>query len=156
MLIDRLLVIALAGLAGCAAGPSKEEMAKELAGFELPSRPKPGEAVVYVVRPSEQARQFRLDIYVEGAEAHRPRAITSGVYYAAIPLEPGTHRVCASVQRPTRFDGPACRPVALKAGDVGFLEIDLSFDRGGWVYTLNAIDEAEGKFKVKRIQEARR
>lgn len=156
MFVYRVLAIAMLGLAGCATGPSKEEIAKELAGYELPNRPKPGEAVLYVVRPSEQARQFRLDVCVDGAEAHRPRAITSGVYYAAIPLEPGTHRVCASVYRPTRFDGPACRPVALMAGEVGFVEIDLIFERGGWNYFLNAIDEQDGKLKVKRIQEAHR
>lgn len=156
MPVYRFLAIAMFGLAGCATGPSKEEIAKELAGYELPSRPKPGEAVLYVVRPTEQARQFRIDIYVDGAEAHRPRAITSGVYYAALTLEPGTHRVCASVYRPTRFDGPACRAVELKAGETGFVEIDLMFERGGWSYFLSAIDAQDGTLKVKRIQDARR
>lgn len=152
----RVLGIAMVGLAGCAVGPSKEDVAKELAGFELPTKAKPGEAVVYVVRPSEQARQFRLDIYLDGAEAHRPRAITSGVYYAAIPLGPGTHRVCASISRPKRFDGPACRSVSLEAGDVRFVEIELTFERGGWSYFLSVIDEQDGMLKVKRIQDAHR
>jgi hypothetical protein len=149
-------LISIFVLAGCATGPSKEEIAKELTGFELPNKPRPGEALLYVVRPSEQARMFRLDVYVEGPNAHQPKATTSGVYYAAIPLPPGYQRLCASEYRPTTFDGPACRTVDLKAGQVSFVEIELFFERGGWRYYLSTLDEEDGKLKVKRIQDAHR
>jgi hypothetical protein len=51
-------------LAGCT-GVSRQDMLRETEGFSLPASPRPGKAMIYVVRPSGTGALIRFNVFVE-------------------------------------------------------------------------------------------
>ena len=139
------MVIA-AALTGCASLPSPEVMKAEAASFTLPKQPEPGKAIVYVVRPSSVGGLVRFNVFVDDQEAASEMGFTRSSQYIYFNLQPGEHKIYS------KAENWAEENVSVKAGDIVYIQQDVSM---GIIMARNSvarIDQDQGKYQVKVLK----
>jgi hypothetical protein len=140
-----LALLAIAVLAGCATPPSADQMKAQIAGFELPKKPDPGKAMVYVVRPSGLGGLIRFNVFVDDQEAASEMGFTRGSQYIYFHVTPGEHKIFS------KAENWADVTISANAGDIVFVHQDPSM---GILMARNSvakIEEVEGKYYVKTL-----
>jgi hypothetical protein len=127
-------------LTGCASLPSPDAMKAEVANFQLPKLPEAGKAIVYVVRPSPMGGLVRFNVFLDDQEAQSEMGHTRASQYIYFNVTPGDHKVYS------KAENWAESLVAVKAGDVIFIEQQLSM---GIIMARNSLlrlEEIPGKY----------
>ena len=127
-------------------GPSQEEIKSDIAGYALPSQPKSGKAIVYVVRPGILNAHIPFRVYVDNIKRDSARGTTLGKQYIYFDLEPGTHTIISQAENQAKVT------VEAKPGDIIFIE---QVAKPGAVASRNkatTIENDEGTYQVKRLK----
>jgi len=144
--ISLLLVGAAAVVSGCATAPSPEMMKQEIATFQVPKLPGPGQAMVYVVRPYSEGTLIRFNVFVDNQEAASEVGYTRGNQYIYFSLSPGNHKIYS------KAENWADAGVSVKAGDIVYIKQEPSM---GFIMARNTIykiEDYEGKYYVKTLE----
>lgn len=144
----RLALVSIAaasiGLVGCASLPSPEAMKAEIAGFQLPKQPEPGQAMVYVVRPSSMGTLVRFNVFLDDKEAASEMGYTRGSQYIYFSVQPGDRRIYS------KAENWAEQLVNVKAGDVIFIQQDVQMGVIMARNSLMTLDPVTGAYQVKK------
>lgn len=137
--------LALTLLTGCASLPSPDAMKAEVANFQLPKLPEAGKAIVYVVRPSPMGGLVRFNVFLDDQEAQSEMGYTRASQYIYFNVTPGDHKVYS------KAENWAEALVSVKAGDVIFIEQELSVGIIMARNNLLKLEEIPGKYHVKKL-----
>ncbi len=138
-----LAVVLFALAAGCATLPSKEEMALDISGYELPKQPEADSALIYVVRPSGLGPIVRFNVFLDDKEDASEMGYTRGSQYVYFFVTPGIHTIYSKAENWANIS------VKVKPRDVIFIKQTPSI---GFIMARNSLDlvqETEGKYDVK-------
>lgn len=135
----------LAVMAGCASLPSPEVMQKETASFKLPKMPAPGQAMVYVVRPSRMGGFVRFNVFVDDKEVDSEMGYTRGGQYIYFNVAPGDYTVYS------KAENWAETTVTAKADEVVFIQQEATTGIIMSRNTIAKIDSLQGKYQVKNL-----
>ena len=127
-------------------GPTPQEMRSDIAGYTLPSLPKSGKAIVYVVRPAALGGFIPFKVFVDNKERGSAKGTTLGKQYIYFDVEPGTRKILS------RAENTADISVVARPGDIIFIE---QVPQPGLVVARNNVsrlDSDEGKYHVKRLK----
>lgn len=142
-IIGCLAVAFFALTAGCATLPSQEQMAADLAGYELPKQPEAESALVYVVRPSGLGFAVRFNVFLDDKEDSSEMGYTRGSQYVYFFVSPGTHTIFSKAENWAEVS------IDAKPHDVIFIKqmpaIGIIMSRN----SLEQVQETEGKYHVK-------
>jgi hypothetical protein len=130
---------------GCATLPSPEAMKTEVASFQLPKAPDAGKAMVYVVRPSGAGGLVRFNVFLDDQEANSEMGYTRASQYIYFSVAPGDHKIYS------KAENWAETSVSAKAGDIVFIEQEMSFGIIMARNNLLKLDEVTGKYCVKTL-----
>jgi Protein of unknown function (DUF2846) len=132
-------------LAGCASLPSPEVMKAETAGYVLPKQPDAGKAMVYVVRPSSMGGLVRFNVFLDDQQPASEMGYTRASQYIYFNVAPGPHKIQSKAENWSELE------VQANAGDVLFIEQELSMGVIMARNTLLKLDEVPGKYHVKTL-----
>jgi len=121
-------------------------MKAEAASFTLPKQPEAGKAIVYVVRPSSTGGLVRFNVFVDDQEAASEMGFTRSSEYIYFNLLPGEHNIYS------KAENWAEEHVSVKAGDIVYMQQDVSM---GIIMARNSvarIDQDQGKSQVKVLK----
>jgi hypothetical protein len=130
---------------GCASLPSPEAMKTEVASFQLPKLPDAGKAMVYVVRPSGMGGLVRFNVFLNDQEANSEMGYTRAAQYIYFSVPPGNHKIYS------KAENWAETSISANAGDVVFIEQELSVGVIMARNNLLKLDEVPGKYHVKKL-----
>lgn len=139
-------LLVLVAAAGCATLPSPEVMRAEVANFELPNKPAPDKAVVYVVRPSELGGLVRFNVFLGDQEPSSEMGFTRGGQYIYFNLPAGKQRLFSKAENAAEIE------VDAKPGEVIYLQQEPAM---GILFARNSIlriEELPGKYHVKMLK----
>jgi hypothetical protein len=142
--VKRFLIVAAICLAGCSTSP--KGMLKNIQGFELPVLPAEGKALVYVVRPSDDAEEMRFNVFLDGQDARSEMGHTHGEEYIYFNITPGEHKIYSKAERWAEI------AVSAKAGDTLFLNQEPDTELLTVRNNLVRIQEYAGRYHVKNLQ----
>jgi hypothetical protein len=129
----------------CATLPSPEVMKTEVASFQLPKAPEAGKAMVYVVRPSGAGGLVRFNVFLDDQEANSEMGFTRASQCIYFNVAPGDHKIYS------KAENWAETSVSTKAGDIVFIEQEMSFCVIMARNNLLKLDEVTGKYRVKTL-----
>ncbi len=139
------LVIAFFALtAGCATLPSQEQMAADIAGYELPQQPAAESALIYVVRPSGLGPIVRFNVFLDDKEDSSEMGYTRGSQYIYFHVSPGNHTIYSKAENWAEIN------IDAKPRDIIFIKQITSM---GFIMARNSLEQVqdtEGKYHVKR------
>ncbi len=144
LIIGCLAVALFALMAGCATLPSQEQMAADIAGYELPQQPAAESALVYVVRPSGLGPIVRFNVFLDDKEDSSEMGYTRGSQYIYFQVSPGNHTIFSKAENWAEIN------IDAKPRDVIFIKQITSM---GFIMARNSLEQiqdTEGKYHVKR------
>jgi len=140
-----IITIAFALVTGCASLPSPEAMKAATENYQLPKLPDPGNAIVYVVRPSGLGTLIRFNVFVDDKEEASEMGYTRGSQYIYFTLKPGEHKIFS------KAENWAETLVSAKEGDIIFIQQEPTM---GVIMARNNIfhlEDYQGKYHVKTL-----
>ena len=132
-------------MTGCASLPSPEAMRAETATFQLPRLPESGKAIVYVVRPSALGGLVRFNVFLNDQEANSEMGFTRASQYIYFSVPPGDHKIYS------KAENWAETLVSVKAGDIIFIQQDVSMGIIMARNNLMKLEDLPGKYHVKTL-----
>ena len=114
--------------------------------FELPNKPAPDKAVVYVVRPSELGGLVRFNVFLGDQEPSSEMGFTRGGQYIYFNLPAGKQRLFSKAENAAEIE------VDAKPGEVIYLQQEPAM---GILFARNSIlriEELPGKYHVKMLK----
>lgn len=140
-----LAIAFLALTAGCATLPTQEQMAADIAGYELPKQPTDEAALIYVVRPSGVGPIVRFNVFLDDTADTSEMGYTRGSQYIYFFVSPGIHTIYSKAENWGEI------LIDAKPRDVIFIKQIASM---GFVMARNSLEQiqdTEGKYHVKNI-----
>ncbi len=137
------IAVAALGLGGCASLPSPEQMKAEVANFQLPKQPDAGKAMIYVVRPSSLGGLVRFNVFLDDQLDPSEMGYTRSSQHIYFHVAPGTHKIYSKAENWANVD------VSVNAGDVLFVQQEVSMGIIMARNTLLRVDDVTGKYHVK-------
>ncbi len=154
-----IFLIAVAFISACA-GPAAEKRAPSSAKAAaqkskspakpaveetpLPVKAKPGHALIYVMRPSNDAALVRFNVFLDGKNADAEIGYTQAAQYIYFYVKPGEHRVLSEAENWADI------AVSAKPGEVIFLrqnpEVGYVISRN----SLSRVDQRQGLQDLKK------
>ena len=108
--------MAFTALTGYARMPPPEVMKAEVASYQLPALPEPGQAMCYVVRPNDPVRFVSFNAFVDHVtDSSKMGYIRSG-QYIYFNLSPGHHWIYSEAENLAEIR------VEVTTGDIIFIE----------------------------------
>jgi hypothetical protein len=133
-------------LAGCASTITPDGMKAAIKDFDLPVLPQIGEAVVYIVRPSNDFKRDSFKVYLDDKHRESEIGYTKGLQYIYFNIEPGRHTILS------KAENWAEKVINVQAGDIIYIqqvpERGITMARN----TLYAPFDYQGKYYVKMLK----
>jgi hypothetical protein len=141
-----LLVLVTTGCAPVTSGPTWDEMRAQTANFQLPMLPAPGQAVVYIVRPTYLGGLVRFNVFLDDQQAESEMGYTIGNRYIYFSVPAGPHTIYSSA------GNMEAKAIDAKAGEIIYLR---QIPRPGFPIARNSLEkmpDPEGKYAVKTLE----
>jgi hypothetical protein len=131
---------------GCASLPSNEEIDNSIIGFELPKVPSEGNAMVYIVRPSQLGFAIKFNVFVDEKKAESLMGSTTGGQYIYFEIQPGNHLILSQAENLAQCN------LLSEANGIYFLEqvpaMGILFARND----LQVVKDNAGRYWVKKLK----
>jgi hypothetical protein len=133
-------------LAGCSSTLTPDQMKAAIKNFQLPALPEVGKAVVYVVRPSGDAKKEKFSVFVDDKKQGSEMGYTRGLQYIYFNIEPGDHTIFS------KAENWAEKKINVQAGDVIYIQQVPEKDIQMAKNSLYAPFDYQGKYYVKTLK----
>lgn len=144
--ISLFLIGFLIIFSGCATFPSREKMALEVSGYNLPKQSEANDALIYIVRPSSLGFIVRFNVFLDNKEDNSEMGYTRGSQYIYFYTNPGQHTIYSKAENWAEIS------VNVKAGETIFLKqspaVGILFARN----SIELLEDVEGKYNVKNTK----
>jgi hypothetical protein len=143
----RALLVACAVLvvSGCASLPPSDVMKTETANYQLPKLPDPGQALVYVVRPSSLGGLIRFNVFLNDQKDSSEIGYTRSSQYIYFGIPPGDHKIYSKAENWAEI------LVSAKAGDIFFIQQEPTMGVSMARNNLFRLEDYQGKYHVKTL-----
>lgn len=143
--MKKLIIFSLLFFVGCASAPDRKTMEKALAGYELPHKPKDGEGVVYIVRPSSFGGLVRFNVFLDEHEEPNEMGWNRGSQYIYFFAPEGKHKIWSVAENNAEmeFTVKKSEPIFIKQN----AEFGILFARN----SLESLGPLEGKYWIKKL-----
>ncbi len=140
------LVVVITGCAPVITGPTWDQMRAQTANFQLPLLPAPGQAVVYIVRPTHLGGLVRFNVFLDDEQAESEMGYTIGNRYIYFSVPAARHLLYSKGGNTHVIE------IDAKAGEIIYLR---QVPRAGFPIARNSLVkmvDIEGKYTVKALE----
>ena len=130
----------------CASAPTIAEMEMDIADFQLPALPAPGNSIVYIIRPSMLGFAINFEVFIDEKSTEYFLGSTKGGEYIYFEMAPGTRKILSQAENLAEY------VLTAEKGSVYFLQ---QSPRMGVLFARNDLMlsvDTEGKYWVKRLK----
>jgi hypothetical protein len=139
----------VAFISACATPPAEKptppaSAKRAIAATELPAQAKAGYALIYVIRPSDEATLIKFNVFLDNQNADAEMGYTQAAQYIYFYVKPGRRRIWS------KAENWADLVVAAKPGEIIFLRQNPEV---GYVISRNSlrkVDQKQGVQDLKR------
>jgi len=134
------LLLSLLTLYSCSTLPKREKMVDLVKNYQLPHKPKSGEGIVYVVRPSGLGHLVRFNVFLDKHNPEDEMGWTRSNQHIYFYTSPGKHKIWSVAENNAELE------FNVKEGQATIIEQITSM---GFIMARNNLKEVKDEIKGK-------